>query len=153
MGVPMVGKRNHGKTNTSQGAVGRFRTISERISSMRGGGRSSLNDQQSLNPQEPQKNNPEHALGTLSPGGTASQSDIHAGRLSDLCQQLDSSSMGESPLRRDQNYRSGTLATSDGSDGRDQNQAKVRHVGRVLTRRALGVLRPQSNFLRHTCGN
>ena len=149
----MVGKRHHGKTNTSQGAVGRFRAISERISSMRGGGRSSLNDQQSLNPQEPPKNNLEHALGTLSSGGTASQSDIHARRLSDLCQQLDSSSMGESPLRRDQDYRSGTLATSDGSDGRDQSQAKVRHVGRVLTRRTLGVLRPQSNFFRHTGWN
>ena len=153
MGVPMVGKRHHGKTSTSQGAVGKFGAISERISSTRRGGRSSLNNQQSLNTQDPPKNNPEHALGTLSSGGTASQSDIHARRLSDLCQQLDSASMGDSSLRRDQNYRSGTLATSDGGNGRDQSQAKVRHVGRVLTRRALGVLRPQSNFLRHTGWN
>src|SRR5579864_274370 len=153
MGLPVVGKRHHGQTNTSQSAVGKFGTISKRIGGMRGGGRSSVNNQQSFNTQESTKNNPEHALGTLSSGGTPSQSDIHARRLSDLCHQLDSSSMGKSPLRRDQNYRSGALATSDGSDGRDQSQAKVRHVGRVFTRRALGVLRPQSNFLRHSGWN
>jgi integrase len=150
MGVPVVGKQHHGKANTSQSAAGKFGTISKRISRLRSGGRATLNHQQSLNTQEPTKNNPEHALGALSSGGTPSQSYIHPRRLSDLYQQLDPSAMGEVPLRRDKNYRSGALAASDRSDGRNQSQAKVRHVRRVLTRRTLGVLWPQSDLFRHS---
>ena len=89
MGVPVVGKRHHGKANTSQSAVGKFGTISKRISGMRGGGRSSVNNQQSFHTQEPAKNNTEHSLGTLSPGGTPSQGDLHTRRLSDICKELE----------------------------------------------------------------
>src|ERR1700735_3556831 len=57
MGVPVVGKRHHGEANTSQGAVGVFGTIPKRISGVRSGGRSSVNNQQSIQAQEPAENN------------------------------------------------------------------------------------------------
>src|SRR5690349_7314814 len=98
MGVPVVGKRHHGKTNTSQGAVGRLGTISKRIGGMRGSGRSSVNHKQSIQTQKPAENHREYSLGALLSRGAASQRDIHTRCLSRVWQKLDSPAMGRFSL-------------------------------------------------------
>src|SRR5260370_14325278 len=125
MGVPLVGKRHHRKTNTSQGAVGMFGTISKRISGMCSSRRSSVNDQQSIQAEEPAENNREYSLGALLSRGVASQGDIHSRFISDVCQELDSATMGKPPFGRNQDHRGGALATSSRSCGPDQSQDQM----------------------------
>jgi len=153
MGVPVVGKRHHGKASTSQGAVRLFGTISKRISSLRGSRRSSVNNQQSIQAQEPAENNREHSLGALLSRGVAPQGDIHTRCISGVCQELDSAAMGKPLFGGREDYRGGALATSGRSYGRDQSQDQVHYVGRVLACRSLGVLWPQSNFIGNTGWN
>src|SRR5713226_6891522 len=153
MGVPVVGKRHHGEANTSQGAVGMFGAISKRISGMRGGGCSSVNDQQSVQAKEPAESNREYSLGALLSRGVASQGDIHTRCISGVCQKLDSATMGNLPFGEREDYRGGALATSSVSHGRDQGQDQVRYVGRVLACCSLGVLWPQSDFIGNTSWN
>jgi hypothetical protein len=140
MGIPVVGKRHHGQADTSQGAVGKFGTISKRISGMRSSGRSSVNHQQSIQAQEPAEDNSEYSLGPLLSRGVTSQGDIHTRCVSGVCQELDSPTMGRFPFGGNQNCRGGTLATGNGSYGRDQSQDKVRYLSYVLARRSLGIL-------------
>ena len=153
MGVPVVGERHHGKTNTSKSAAGIFGTISERISGMCGSRRSSVNNQQPIQAKQPAENNGEYSLGALLSRGAASQRDIHARCESGVWKKLDSSAMGNPPFGGHQNHRGGTLATSGRSCGRDQSQDQVRYVGCVLACRSLGVLWPQSNFVGNTSWN
>jgi hypothetical protein len=153
MGVPLVGKRHHRKTNTSQGAVGMFGTISKRVSGMCGSRRSSVNNQQSIQAKEPAENNPQYSLGALLSRGTASQRDIHARCVSGVWKNLDSPTMGNPPFGGHQDHRGRTLATSSRSCRRDQSQDQVRYVGCVLACRSLGVLWPQSNFIGNTGWN
>ncbi len=89
MGIPVVGKQHHGKTDTPQGAVGRFGPISKRIDCVRGSGRSSVNDQQSIQTQEPAEYNRAYSLGTLLSRGAASQRDIHTRCVPRVWQELD----------------------------------------------------------------
>src|SRR2546426_8998881 len=153
MGVPLVGKRHHRKANTSQGAVGMFGTISKRISGMCGSRRSSVNDQQSIQAEQPAENNREYSLGALLSRGVASERDIHARCISGVCQKLDSATMGKAPFGGNQDYRGRALATSSTNYRRDQSQDKVRYVGGVLARCSLGILWPQSNFVGNTSWN
>jgi hypothetical protein len=153
MGVPVVGKRHHGKANTPQSAVGKFGTISKRISGMCGSRRSSVNDQQSIQAEEPAENNCEYSLGALLSRGVASQSDIHARCVSGVCQELGSTTMGKASFRGNQNDRGRALATCCTRYGRDQSQDKVCHVGFVFARRSVGVLWPQSNFIGNSSWN
>src|SRR6266478_853702 len=147
MGVPLVGKRHHRKANTSQGAVGMFGTISKRISGMCGSRRSSVNDQQSIQAEQPAEKNREYSLGALLSRGVASERDIHARCISGVCQKLDSATMGKAPFGGNQDYRGRALATSSTNYRRDQSQDKVRYVGGVLARSSMGILWPQSNFI------
>ena len=150
MGVPLVGKRHHRKTNTSQGAVGMFGTISKRISGMCGSRRSSVNDQQSIQAEEPAENNREYSLGALLSRRVAPERDIHARCISGVCRELGSAAMGKAPFGGNQDHRGGALATSSTNCGRDQSQDKVRYVGGVLARCSMGILWPQSNFIGNT---
>src|SRR5882724_2970849 len=150
MGVPLVGKRHHRKTNTSQGAVGMFGTISKRISGMCGSRRSSVNDQQSIQAEEPAENNSEYSLGALLSRRVAPERDIHARCISGVCRELGSATMGKAPFGGNQDDRGGALATSSTNCGRDQSQDKVRYVGGVLARCSMGILWPQSDFIGNT---
>src|SRR5258708_34941800 len=96
MGVPLVGKRHHRKTNTSQGRVWLFGTISKRMFGMCGSRRSSVNDQQSIQAEEPAENNREYSLGALPSRRVAPERDIHARSISGLCRELGSAPDGES---------------------------------------------------------
>src|SRR5207245_8737516 len=100
MGIPLVGKRHHRKTNTSQGAVGMFGTISKRISGMCGSRRDSVNDQQSIQAEEPAENNREYSLGALLSRRVAPERDIHARCISGVCRELGSAPDGESSFWR-----------------------------------------------------
>ncbi len=153
MGVPVVGERHHGKTNTSQGAAGIFGTISKRISGMCSSRRSSVNNQQSIQAKEPAENNRQYSLGALLSRGDASQRDIHARCISGVWEELDSPTMGMPPFGRHQNHRGGTLATDSESCRRHKSEDQVRDVGCVLACGSLGVLWPQSNFIGNTSWN
>ena len=152
MGVPMVGKRHQRKTDTSQGCrLGDLETISDRIGGTRGSRRSSVNDQQSLEQQEPAANHGQHALGALL---------VERSCLSKQISTQDAYLIyaknwilprwGKLPSRRNQDRRGGALATSDRSGGWDQSQDQVRDVGFVFARRSVGVLWPQSDLFRNT---
>ena len=147
MGLPVVGKRHQRKAGTSQAADRKFRTVPNRIRSASGSRCSSLNHQQSFQPQEPSADNSEHFVGTLLSRRVASKGDVHAGRIQRLCKELDTSEMGQRAAGRGKNRRGGKLAARSGRDGWDQSQSQVRDVGFVFTRRSLGIVRSQSDLV------
>ena len=65
----------------------------------------------------------------------------------------DSPTLGQSATRTSQNCRGRALAASDRSSEWHSSKNKVRDVGFVFARRSVGVLWPQSHFIRDTGGN
>ena len=149
----MVGTGHQRETAASQSASRRCQEVPDRICSACSSRRSSVNDQQSLRPQEPAAHYHQHALGTLLSRGAASQSIIHAGRVHNLRKKLDCPTLGRSTTGTSQNCRGRTLATGDRSGRWNQSQNQMRDVGFVFTRRSVGVLWPQSHLFRHTGRN
>src|SRR5580704_2887876 len=146
----MVGRRHQRETDAPQSPGWGCEEIPDRICGTLSSRRSSVNDQQSLRTQEPAANHNQHALGALLSRGVASQSAIHTGRVHNLREKLDCSTLGQSTTRTSQNCRGRALATCDRSCGWNQSQNQVRDVGFVFARRSVGVLWPQSHFFRDT---
>src|SRR5947208_246685 len=148
MGIPLVGKRHQRKASTSQ-ATDRKQLGAgpNRIRSASSSGCSSADHQQSFQPQESSSDNGAHFVGTLLSRRVAAKGDVHARRIQRLCKELDTPAVGNCAAGRNKDRRGGALATSSGSGGWDQSQDQMRVVGSVFTRRSLGILWPQSDFV------
>jgi len=147
MGIPLVGERHQRKASTSQTTDRKFGAVPNRVRSASGSGCSSADHQQSFQPQESSSDNREHFVGTLLSRRVAAQGDVHARRIQFLCEELDTPAVGNCAAGRNKDRRGGALATSSGSGGWDQGQDQMRVVGSVFTRRSLGILWSQSDFV------
>jgi len=147
MGIPLVGERHQRKASTSQTTDRKFGAVPNRIRSASGSGCSSADHQQSFQPQESSSDNREHFVGALLSRRVAAQGDVHARRIQFLCKELDTPAVGNCAAGRNKDRRGGALATSSGSGGWDQGQDQMRVVGSVFTRRSLGILWSQSDFV------
>src|SRR5579872_6140202 len=153
MGIPMVGKRHQRQTRSSQVADRFVREIPHRVRSTGSGGRPPAHYQQSFQAQHPEQNNNQHSLGALLSRRTASQGDIHPGRVFSVRQELDSATMGISSLRRSENRRGRALASSGQNSRWKQGEDQMRDVSGVLSRSAMGVLFAQPYFFRNSGRN
>ena len=147
MGIPLVGERHQRKASTSQTTDRKFGAIPNRIRSASGSGCSSTDHQQSFQPHESSSDNREHFVGALLSRRVAAKGDVHARRIQFLCKELDTPAVGNCAAGRNKDRRGGALATSSGSGGWDQGQDQMRVVGSVFTRRSLGILWSQSDFV------
>ncbi len=147
MGIPLVGKRHQRKAGTSQTVDRKLDAILNRICGASGSGRSSANNQQSIQPQESSSDNCEHIVGTLLSRGAARQGDVHARRIHGVCKELDSPALGQLAVGRSKDRRGGAVASSSGFGGWDQSQNQMRNVGFVFSRRSLGDFRSQPHLL------
>jgi hypothetical protein len=147
MGIPLVGKRHQRKAGTSQTVDRKLDAILNRICGASGSGRSSANNQQSIQPQESSSDNCEHIVGTLLSRGAARQGDVHARRIHGVCKELDSPALGQLAVGRSKDRRGGAVASSSGFGGWDQRQNQMRNVGFVFSCRSLGDLRSQPHLL------
>jgi hypothetical protein len=130
LGLPMVGRRHQRETDAPQSPGWGCEEIPDRICGTLSSRRSSANYQQSLRAQEPAANHNQHALGALLSRGVASQSIIHTGRVHNLREKLDCSTLGQSTTRTSQNCRGRALATGDRSA--DGTKAKIKCVMSAL---------------------
>src|SRR6266576_470152 len=147
MGIPLVGERHQRKASTSQTTDRKFGAVPNRVRSASGSGCSSADHQQSFQPQESSSDNREHFVGALLSRRVAAKGDVHARRIQFLCKELDTPAVGNGAAGRNKDRRGGALATSSGSGGWDQGQDQMRVVGSVFTRRSLGILWSQSDFV------
>ncbi len=146
----MVGRRHQREADAPQSPGWGCEEIPDRICGTLSSRRSSANHQQSLRTQEPSANHDQHALGALLSRGVASQSTIHTGRVHNLREKLDCSTLGQSTTRTSQNCRGRALATSDRSCGWNQSQNQMCDVGFVFACRSVEILWLQSHLFRDT---
>ncbi len=149
----MVGKRHQRKNGAPQGASWNLGAVPEQVCGHGGCGRSPVNHQQPLETQKPSPHNRQYAVGALCLRGTASKSNLYARHISHRDEKMDPATLGEHASGRCKDGRSGARAAGNRAGRRNQGQSQMCDVGLVFPRRALGVLRPQSNFLGDTGGN
>src|SRR5260370_5781801 len=150
MGIPVVGRRHQREALTTQAADWGCGDISKRICRTCGSGRSSINDQQWKQAQEPTANHNQYSLGALLSRGIATQGFVHARLLQYVRKELDCAPLGKYAVGPDQDSRSRAVAA--GNRGRKWNsgQNQVCDVGFVFPCGSLGVLWSQPDLLRHS---
>jgi len=153
MGIPLVGSGHQRKTSTSQVTDRKLRALCNRVCSTSGSGCSSPDDQQPFKPQKSSSDNRGHTVGALLSGGVAYQGDVHARRIFAVCEELDSSSLGQHAAGGSKDRRGRAMATRNRRDGWHKGQGQVCNVGLVFARRSLGVLWPQPNLVGHPFRN